>query len=557
MLTNDRTIPLAVFCTESLETIEETPDEEEYIAPGNTSGNTANGGIAAESDGWIYYRGNGNFLYRMKNDGSGNTKLTSDYASCINVVGDNVYYLASGDKYENDRRIVCIKADGTERKVLLDEDCTNLIAEGGWLYFLQNGRILRMKPDGSGIEQLPMEEKYFVQMFWVEDGKLVFNNMWDTEDEYGFIRYIYISCMNVDGSGFKILDTETYRNGRGDWAYNLQSRDGFVYYLFGGGGQYDIRKVPLKGGAVEEILSDEGCYSLNVQEDGFFCFTAGLTDEGSKLMHLNADGDVLMQLCTVDNYLEECYNLCVAGDWVFYQTQEGVSMTSSTEPQRSEYIIPDSDSRYITEADIEGFDAETARLARNEIYARYGYSFTDPELQGYFDGMGWYRADPNINSNNPPKLNSYEEQNVKVIKGYESWLANNQEQMPIHDMAALYDYPIISLGHWENDDVINGKYIFNEMIETDDGYIITCDILDYSDREEYDEPDVVDTRKLFIGKNVVVHCINALWATEYDLYEPKTFEEFLNEGSSYGIWPEFHADINGDNIVEIAERYTP
>lgn len=227
----------------------------------------------------------------------------------------------------------------------------------------------------------------------------------------------------------------------------------------------------------------------------------------------------------------------------------------SVQAQQDNYLIPGSDSRYITEADLEGFDAETVRLARNEIFARYGYTFADAALQAYFDGQSWYKQNQNVNKGNPPQLNAYEEQNIQVIEGYEDWLDSNKGGMPILENA-LYDYPIISLGHWKDDSI--SEFIFNEMVESDNGYIVTCDIMEYTEEDDgFVYSYIVDTKQLSIAKDIVVHCINAAWSTKYDYYEEKTFEEFLNEGSSYGIWPNFYADIRGNQIVEMAEVYTP
>lgn len=219
-----------------------------------------------------------------------------------------------------------------------------------------------------------------------------------------------------------------------------------------------------------------------------------------------------------------------------------------------DFLIPGSDSRYISETDLEGFDAKTARIARNEVFARYGYTFTDAALQTYFNGQSWYHSDPNCNKGNPPQLNVYEEQNIQVIKGYEEWLNSNQGGMPILENA-LYDYPMVSLGHWDGDS-INGQFIFNDKIQSGNGYTITCDIFEYTGGEE-GEFKIVETKKFFIAKDVIVHCIRNAWTSKYDYYEQKTFEEFLNEGSSYGVWPDFYADIRGDQIVEMAEVYKP
>lgn len=56
----------------------------------------------------------------------------------------------------------------------------------------------------------------------------------------------------------------------------------------------------------------------------------------------------------------------------------------------TQYILPDSSERLITEDDLEGFDKEQCRMARNELYARHGRIFEDEEIQAYFESKDWY-----------------------------------------------------------------------------------------------------------------------------------------------------------------------
>ncbi len=56
----------------------------------------------------------------------------------------------------------------------------------------------------------------------------------------------------------------------------------------------------------------------------------------------------------------------------------------------ADYILPDSATRLYTKAELDKFSAEELKIARNEIYARYGRKFKDEELQSYFDSKDWY-----------------------------------------------------------------------------------------------------------------------------------------------------------------------
>ena len=85
----------------------------------------------------------------------------------------------------------------------------------------------------------------------------------------------------------------------------------------------------------------------------------------------------------------------------------------------SEYIFPESNSRYLTKSDLAGFTPGLCRLARNEIYARHGRRFQDKELQRYFEWHTWYVPSVEAGDFNESCLNSYEIANRDLIAEFE------------------------------------------------------------------------------------------------------------------------------------------
>ena len=85
----------------------------------------------------------------------------------------------------------------------------------------------------------------------------------------------------------------------------------------------------------------------------------------------------------------------------------------------SEYILPDSDSRYLTDTDVQGLSAHDLMLARNEIYARHGRKFKDSELQDYFNSKSWYKGTVNSDDFSTNVFNEYEKKNLELIQKYE------------------------------------------------------------------------------------------------------------------------------------------
>ena len=59
-------------------------------------------------------------------------------------------------------------------------------------------------------------------------------------------------------------------------------------------------------------------------------------------------------------------------------------------PGSGDYVIPDSSTRYLTNADLNGLSEWQIRIARNEIYARHGRIFKSDDLADYFASKSWY-----------------------------------------------------------------------------------------------------------------------------------------------------------------------
>ena len=60
----------------------------------------------------------------------------------------------------------------------------------------------------------------------------------------------------------------------------------------------------------------------------------------------------------------------------------------------------------ITNEMVEGLFVEDLRVLRNEIYARHGRVFKDPELQKYFAAQSWYQPNPEFKDDSLSKVES-------------------------------------------------------------------------------------------------------------------------------------------------------
>ena len=81
----------------------------------------------------------------------------------------------------------------------------------------------------------------------------------------------------------------------------------------------------------------------------------------------------------------------------------------------SQYIIPDSNTRYLTEAELWGYTREALRYIRNELLARHGYIFGDNKFGRYFDTKDWYKEGGYENA----ILTSLEWDNINLVRKVE------------------------------------------------------------------------------------------------------------------------------------------
>lgn len=95
--------------------------------------------------------------------------------------------------------------------------------------------------------------------------------------------------------------------------------------------------------------------------------------------------------------------------------------TQSVTPASGDYILPDVQTRVYSTAELEQLSTDELWYARNEIFARHGRGFRNPELQSYFNSKPWYTRNP-IDPDafdSTVTLSATEQQNADAIKAIE------------------------------------------------------------------------------------------------------------------------------------------
>lgn len=83
------------------------------------------------------------------------------------------------------------------------------------------------------------------------------------------------------------------------------------------------------------------------------------------------------------------------------------------------YIFPDSNKRYLSEAEVRSVSVDQMLIGRNEIFARHGRMFDTPELTEYFSQQPWYQGTIPAAQFDSSVLNDFEKKNVELIKRIE------------------------------------------------------------------------------------------------------------------------------------------
>lgn len=119
---------------------------------------------------------------------------------------------------------------------------------------------------------------------------------------------------------------------------------------------------------------------------------------------------------------------------VYEKKAEGISW-SSDNPYKAvfyaysgqDYIFYNSSSRYLTDSDLVGMTEDELCIARNEIYARNGYTFKSQNLTEYFSHHDWYfpRTAPGVN----PSFSAVENANIELINKAEKAAAKNSNKI--------------------------------------------------------------------------------------------------------------------------------
>lgn len=98
------------------------------------------------------------------------------------------------------------------------------------------------------------------------------------------------------------------------------------------------------------------------------------------------------------------------------QSSNAQSSSNTNTNNNGGFIFPNSDSSYLSNAQVSALSDDNLQLAINEIYARRGRIFKDASLNAYFNSQSWYEGKytPEEFEKNV-KFNTYEQKNLQLL----------------------------------------------------------------------------------------------------------------------------------------------
>ena len=225
------------------------------------------------------------------------------------------------------------------------------------------------------------------------------------KEEYGNKSIDYAETKNALAD----IDTQVFEGETGDEILEFQSQieNDLRTEMQNLASAQDYPSIMSKLTEQEEKILNEDAVLQELRE----------TYEPEYLLYLGTESQNLIAAGKKDEaikLLEEGQNLVADKDVV-----DDMILDAQNAQETVEYIIPDSNSRYLTEADISGLTIQQINYAKNEIYARHGRKFQSAELQNYFNSKSWYSGTIEAVDFDESVLNDFEKKNAELLSNKE------------------------------------------------------------------------------------------------------------------------------------------
>ncbi|RGZ00099.1 YARHG domain-containing protein [Clostridium sp. AM58-1XD] len=360
-----------------------------------------------------------NNIYRLRTDASGNTNLTNlafdnpqSWLSFETMAGGRCFFVYTdgngksvdiGFVPENGGSVTFLAR--TPAANVVDNPCINVI--GNNVYYLAKDGLhcvdINTMADTIVIPGFSCEE------YIIYDGVIYF---WTGERQGE--PHAKLSSIKLDNTDRKDLFVPNNRLGFSTESMQFSIYQGNIYFIlitsYAEEKTYGrLYKINLDGSDCLQLMDDISWF--NIIDDTLYY----------RYIDTVNSSDVIYQYAP---YYYAPFQSVESGNGTDSSNQlfntEPFKSDSSESFVSAQFILPDSDKRILTEYDISGLSEDQIRLARNEIYARHGRKFTSQDLNEYFSGQPWYQGTIEAAAFNDNSLNEYERANINILQSHES-----------------------------------------------------------------------------------------------------------------------------------------
>lgn len=265
---------------------------------GSSNANAVNGGFSIINDDWLYFMNSSDngYLYRVKTDGSEETKLLDKSVLGLNLYQDKLFFCGSGE----DSFIYKINPDGQDLTQISSHKASNLLIVDDWLYYIdttiqseeaETHSLHRMKADGS--EDLMISDLDLSSFNVVGD-------------------WIYFLA-SPDSSLYKVKTDGQDRSQVSDMLMSsFCISDDQIYFTLAEGNGNKLWKMNLDGSDSEQ-LGDDNVITFNANSDYIYYGCAGESMLEVELKRMKPDGS---ESAVINE--DDAYMINVHGDWLVY-----------------------------------------------------------------------------------------------------------------------------------------------------------------------------------------------------------------------------------------------
>jgi len=257
---------------------------------GKAFGNISNYGTAIAHNGWIYFSNNSSTggFYKMRDDGTGETRIAEDIAGNMYIQGDWIYYSSWPEERGNLHKV---RVDGTSRTRLVNQSASKINVEGDWIYFVNRGsnrRVYRVRTNGGELTRLTEDR---AETLLLSNGWLYFSNFTPTGGLYR---------MRADGT-----QRARFVNLR---AKNINIIKPWIVFGALEGGIWRIRT----DGTELTRINGQAAISTNVSNNKIYYTVSG---DNNQLYRINLNGTGMQRIGT-----HQVESMNIAYSWLFHSS---------------------------------------------------------------------------------------------------------------------------------------------------------------------------------------------------------------------------------------------